>query len=161
MTPEQVTESTRDVVVVNHEKTALEISFDLKESTKENQRLAFAGSRNAGFFYLHRIDKHPDMVYECVVSQEGDAITSVYRNHRIFQNHGELIKARVLLINAVAQKVGLSPEGVGVDDPGRGRVLGLVELSTGQLIDMLSEKIGQSIVTTDSHSAAGLGGINV
>jgi hypothetical protein len=161
MTPEQTLDSMRDVVVVNHERTALEISFDLKEKPKYEQRQAFAGSHAGGFFYLHRIDKFPDTAFECVVSPNGDAISSVYKNHRIFQNAGELVRARETLVAAVAQKVGLSPESVGVDDESRGRTMDLTELSTGQLIDMLAEKMGKSIVTTASHSTAGLGGINV
>ncbi len=162
MTPEQVSDSMRDVVVINHDRTALEISFDLKEKPKNEQRAAFAGSRETGYFYMHRIDKFPDTVYECVVSPDGgDAIASVYKNNRIFQNPGELIRARETLIKAIAQKVGLTPESVGVEDEGRGRVLGLSELSTGQLIDMLAERMGRSIITTASHSTAGLGGVNV
>lgn len=162
MSPDQVLESVRDVVVINHDRTALEIAFHLKEQPKEVQRKAFAGTEKSGYFYLHRIDKFPDTVYECVMSAtDGDAISSTYKNHRVFQNVGELIRARELLVEAIAQKVGLSVQGVGVDDPGRGRTLSLNEMATGQLIDMLAERVGKSVVTTNSHSTAGFGGIDL
>lgn len=142
-----------DVVVVNGAKIALEIALTLKQLPMHVQRSSFAGSAETGHFYMHRLDKFPDTVFECVASPEGDAITSLYKNHRIFGSAGELMRARRHLIDAIAAKVGLSVESIGVDDPGRGRALGLNELSTGQLIDTLAERMGQSILVTDSHSA--------
>ena len=115
-----------DVVVVNAPRVALEISLQLKSKGPEVQGRAFAGTHESGYFYLYRIDAHKDTVYECVASKEyGDAITSLYKNHRIFASAGDLITARIQLINAVAAKVGLSAGAVGVDDPGRGRALAL------------------------------------
>ncbi len=142
-----------DVVVVNSAKIALEIALTLKQQPQHTQRDAFAGSRETGHFYLYRLDKFPDTVFECVASPDGDAITSLYKNHRIFGSAGELMRARGQLIAAISEKVGLSAESIGIDDPGRGRALSLNELSTGQLIDTLAERMGQSILVTDSHSA--------
>lgn len=156
---EKVLQAFSDVVVVNGNHIALEISLDLKNRPQSQQREAFAGDFAAGYLYLHRMDKFPDMVFECVVSVAGDAISSVYKNHRIFATTGELLKARQLLTSAIASKVGLSANSVGIDDPGRGRTLGLTDLSTGQLIDMLAERMGSSIIVTTSHSAAGVGGL--
>ena len=152
-----VLEKFRDLVVINASHVALEISLALKEMPSEEQRKTFFGSRETGFWYMHRIPKHPDTVYECVVSAgTGDAITSVYKNHSIFNTHGDLYRARLELIRAVAEKTGLSVEGVGVDDDVRGRTLGLQELSTGQLIDLLAERSGSSILVSNSHSAGGV-----
>lgn len=148
-----------DVVVVNSQKTALALSLDLKNLPQEKQRAAFAGERSSGYFYLHSMDAHPGDVMECVVSLEGDAITSVYKGHRIFNSVGELVRARTDLVNAIAEKVGLSVGAIGIEDQSRGRALGLSELATGQLIDLLADRVGKSIVVTDSHSTAGAGGV--
>lgn len=146
-----------DVVAVNADRIALELSLLLKNEPPEVQRKTFGGSREAGWFYLYHNAKHPDSMFECVMSQEGgDSITALYKTNRIFGSVGELISARETLIRAIAEKVGLSREAVGIEDPGRGRTVGLVDLSTGQLIDMLAEKVGSSIVVANNHSAAGL-----
>lgn len=141
-----------DVVVVNSGNSILKLSLKLRSKSEEDQRKAFAGSSLAGYFYLFRDHEVPDMVYECIASKEGgDAISALYVNHRIFNSVGTLIAAREHLIRAIAEKVGLSPEAVGIDDPGRGRSLPLKDLSTGQLIDLLAEKMGKTIMTTESH----------
>ena len=141
-----------DVVVANSNNRILKLSLKLRSKSSEDQRKAFGGSPLAGYFYLFRDHEVPDMVYECVPSRElEDAISSLYVNHRIFNSVGTLVAAREHLIKAIAEKVGLSPEAVGIDDPGRGRVLPLKDLSTGQLIDLLAEKMGKTIMTTDSH----------
>ena len=88
---------------------------------------------------------------ETVVSPKGDAITSVYMNHSIFASLGDLQRARTDLIAAVADRVGLSVESAGVNDEGRGRMLGLAELSTGQLVDLLAERMGSSIVVPNNR----------
>jgi hypothetical protein len=145
----------RTVVVVNADHIALKISLDLKEQSLDVQRRAFAGSKSAGYFYLHSTEEFPDMVYECVASPEGDdAIASVYLGHRIFNTPGELMSARENLISAIAAQVGLSVEGIGIDDPGRGRSLSLTELSTGQLIDTLAGCSSKSIIQTGGHIVA-------
>lgn len=157
---QEVLDQYRDIVVVNASHIALEISLDLKARSLQEQRESFAGNFATGFFYLHRIDKFPDTVFECIVSPSGDAITSLYKNHRIFSAPGEVMRARDRLCHSIATKVGLSIEGVGVEDAARGRTLGLSDLSTGQLVDMLAERMGQSVLVTNSHSAAGVGGLS-
>lgn len=142
-----------DVVVVNAPKIALEIALALKAQSLAVQRATFAGDAESGPFYLYRIDKFPDTVFECMASTDGDAISSLYKNHRIFNSGGELMRARKFLIRAIAEKVGLSAESIGIDDPGRGRALSLRELATGQLIDVLAERMGHSIMVSNSHSA--------
>lgn len=147
-----------DVVVVNAPKVALELSLKLKSVTMDEQRKSFAGSALAGWFYLFRDGCQPNNVYECVVStSHDDAIASVYKNHPIFTTPGQLMTARECLVRMLADKVGLSVENVGIDDPGRGRSLALPELSTGQLIDLLAERMGSSIIVTDNHAALDLG----
>lgn len=157
---QEILDQYRDIVVVNATHIALEISLDLKARALHEQRESFAGNFATGFFYLHSIDKFPDTVFECIVSPNGDAITSVYKQHRVFSEPAELMRARDRLCHAIAEKVGMSIEGVGVDDEARGRTLGLNDLSTGQLVDMLAERMGQSIMVTNSHSAAGVGGLS-
>lgn len=152
MTPEQVLSAYRDLVVVNSDQIALEISVDFKKKSEAEQRQFFGGSHQTGFTWIIRSDSlHLDKVMETVVSPTGDAITSLYINHRIFDSQGDLLRARKLLIAAVAQRVGLSPEAAGVDDSGRGRVLSLYELSTGQLVDLLAERMGRSIVVPNNR----------
>jgi hypothetical protein len=143
----------KDVVVVNADRIALELSLKFKEASKMAQHQAFGGTVDAGWFYLYRRDDmHTDTVLECVVSPDsGDMITSLYKNHSIFGDKGELIRARRVLIKAIAEKVGLSAEAIGIEDTARGRALGLTELSTGQLIDLLAERLGHTVVTTDTH----------
>lgn len=158
---QEILDQYKDVVVVNANHIALEISLNLKSKNMQEQREAFAGNYATGFFYLNRIDKFPDTVFECVVSPSGDAITSLYKSHRIFSEPAELMRARERVAKAIAESVGLSAEGVGIEDDARGRTLGLNELSTGQLIDMLAQRtIGKSIIVTNSHSAAGVGGLS-
>lgn len=150
MTPDQALSKYRDIVAVNSERIALELSQHLRKETQEAQRAVFGGHYNFGFFWLYRHDSHPDKVMECVVSPQGDAITSVYKNHSAFASIGELLRARTELIAAIAEKVGLSAEAMGISDPGRGRELSLSELSTCQLIDLLSERMGSSVMVTNS-----------
>jgi hypothetical protein len=150
MTPEQVLDKYRGIVAVNSERIALELSQHLRKLTQEQQRAIFGGHHHYGFFWLFRHDSHPDKVMECVVSTAGDAITSVYVNHNANENIGTLLAARAELINAISDKIGLSVEAIGIDDPGRGRTVGLNELCTGQLIDILTERMGASVAVTSS-----------
>lgn len=142
----------RDVVVVNGERIVLELSLDLKKLPLSEQRKCFGGSDKVGYFYLfgHK-EKFTDTVMECVMSPLGDSVTSLYKAHPIFESPGELIRARSILMHAIAEKVGLSEEAIGIDDAARGRTLGLDELSTGQLIDILAERVGTIHMNTDSH----------
>jgi len=149
----------RQIVVVNSDRVALELGMKLRDASEESRREAFSGRREAGFFYLYRRDDmHTDSVMEVVVSTDGDAITSVYKNHRAFASGGALIEARMALIKALAEKIGLPPESVGIDDSVRGRALHLQELSTGQLLDLLAEKEGKTLVRTDSYAGNVVGG---
>jgi len=148
----------RDVVVVNHDRLALELSQKLNAIPRNDQRPFFAASQKGGAVYLFADERvSRDTVLECVMSLAGDAITSLYKVNPIFATPGELLKARERLVDALAAKIGLSVEAIGIDDPGRGRALGLEELSTGQLIDLLAERVGESILTTDSHVVGGAG----
>ena len=151
-----VLEAFRDVVVINGNRIALEMSLDLRDGPAGDMTKAFAGNADTGYFYLYRSPKHPDNVMETVVSREHkDGITSVYKgNHRIFGSNGELMRARLRLITEIAAEVGLSPQAVGIDDPGRGRQMSLQELGTGQLIDLLSDRSRMGIVTmkTDNYA---------
>lgn len=141
-----------DVVVVNASNTALRLALKLRELPPVEQIKAFGGTRLCGYFYLFRGAEFPDKVYECIAVHLGDdAISSVYIDHRIFSSHGTLIAAREHLIRSIADKVGLSPEAIGIEDPARGRSVALKDLATGQLIDLLAEKMGKTIVTTNSH----------
>lgn len=151
MTPEQVLDMHRDVVAVNSTQIALGLSQLLRAKTLEEQRQYFGGSHAYGFTWLFRDDaKYPGKVMETVTSPHGDAITSIYLNHNCLATIGELARSRELLIKAVADQAGLSPDAVGVDDAGRGRPLGLAELATAQLIDLLAGRIGHSVITTGS-----------
>lgn len=150
MTPQQVLDKYRHIVVVNGQNIALEISQELQAKPQQEQRAHFGGHHKIGFFYLFVGTKHPNKVLETVVSPQGDAITSVYMVDPIFATTGELLRAREQLIKACAESIGLSVEAVGIEDPARGRLLGLEELGTGQLIDLLAGQLGSTIATTDS-----------
>lgn len=151
MTPDQVLDMHRDIAAVNSNQIALGLSQILRGKTIAEQRECFGGSYAYGFTWLFRDDaKYPGKVMETVSSPQGDAITSVYMNHRCLASVGELARSRELLIKAVAEKVGLSVESVGVDDAGRGRTLGLAELATAQLIDLLADRMGHTVITTGS-----------
>lgn len=143
----------RSLVVVNSANNVLALSLDLQSKPKSAQRPFFGGSQKAGWFYLFSNDStHPGKVLECVVSPLGDSISSCYMGHPVLGSPGELFRTREQLVDELAAKVGLSWDAVGVDDAARGRTLGLNELSTGQLIDMLQERRdGRVIGVTDSH----------
>jgi hypothetical protein len=147
MNPDQALAAYRGIVVVNAAHIALELSLQLRNASIEAQRAAFGGDKEVGWVYLYRHPTlHTDTVLESVASPDGmDTITSTYKNHPALANIGELIRTRRNLIRALASKVGLSAENIGIEDPVRGRMLGLTELSTGQLIDMLAEKAGVTI----------------
>lgn len=156
MTPDQVLEKHRSIVAVNSEAIALGLSKSLNSKKDREKRQFFGGNHTYGFTWLYRDEaKYPDKVMETVVSPQGDAITSVYISHSCLTDLGELSRSRELLIKAVAEKVGLSVPAVGIDDTCRGRVLGLAELATAQLIDLLADKMGKSIVV-----ASNIGGEN-
>lgn len=151
--PKNTLERYRDVTVVNADHIILKIALDLKEKDENFQRKAFAGTALSGYFYLHAIHEFPTIVLECVMSPDGtDAVSAVYVKNRIFNSGGSLIEARTALIEAIAQAVGLSAEGIGIEDAGRGRMLGLNELTTGQLIDTLAGHSSKSIIQTGGHT---------
>lgn len=151
---EKVQSLLREIVVVNNDRMALELSLNFGKRSTEAQRQHFGGDFKHGFFYLVRDDNvSTDTVMECVTSLDGgDAVTSLYKNHSALATVGELMRTRQMLADALAQKVGLSVEAIGIDDQARGRSLGVNELSTGQLIDMLAEKLGMSVLKTDNHA---------
>jgi hypothetical protein len=153
MNPSQILDKYRSVVVANSDRIVHELSHEFRKKPEPVQKQSFGGSYKTGFTWLIRSEsQHTDKVVETVVSAKGDAITSLYvGNHPAFATLGTLMAARAELIEAVATRVGLSQEAVGVEDPGRGRQLGLSELSTGQLIDLLAERMGSSIVVPNSR----------
>ena len=149
---EEIMDRVRSVQVVNSQTVALQLSQTLRAMPKDKERDVFAGDMTTGFFWLVTdAAKQPDMVMECVVSPQGDAITSTYSAHPIFGSVGELMRTRRLLIEALSEQLGLSNDLIGVEDPGRGRRLGTHELGTGQLIDLLAEQMGTSVATTSSY----------
>lgn len=150
--PEQTLARFRDLVVNNNTKLVLALSLALRKLSENEQRAALGGEFKTGFMYLYRNEQiAPGMVMETIVSPLGDGITSLYVNHQALFNHATLVEARRELVAAISAKIGLSVESIGVDDPGRGRVMGLAELSTGQLIDILAERMGTTIITTGTH----------
>jgi hypothetical protein len=153
MNASQILDKYRSVVVANSDRIVHELSHEFRAKPEPVQKQSFGGSYKSGFTWLIRSEsQHADKVVETVVSPKGDAITSLYvGNHPAFATLGTLIAARDELIAAVADRVGLSVDAVGVEDPGRGRRLGLSELSTGQLIDLLAERMGSSIVVPNSR----------
>jgi len=151
-TPEQTLSRFRDVVVSNSSRILLALSIALHKKSHAEQRDAFGGEYKTGFFYLYRNEAiAPGVVMETVVSTAGDGITSLYVNHPALANLSSLVSARRELVAALSEKIGLSVDAVGVDDPGRGRVMGLSELATGQLIDLLAESMGRTVTTTGTH----------
>lgn len=144
-----------DVVVVNSERLATKLSIGLRDVAENVRRDCFAGDNQVGWFYLYRDDDvSADKVLEVVMSKAGDRVVSVYVNHPIFQSRSELMHARRALIKAISKERGLSVESIGVEDPTRGRLLGLDELATGQLIDLLHEQAaaGALVTTADGYT---------
>lgn len=152
MSAEKILDKYRTVVVVNSDRIVHELSNEFRSQGESDQKAHFGGSHQTGFTWLIRsATQHTDKVVETVVTPRGDAITSLYiGNHPAFASLGTLMSARAELIAAVATRVGLSVEAVGVEDATRGR-MGLHELSTGQLIDLLAERMGSSIVVPNNR----------
>lgn len=147
----------RGLTVVNSAEIAQKMSLQLQAATLEVKQSTYGGSPLVGWFYMFRSEAHAGMVFECVVTPAGDSISSVYMNHSMFDTRAELMRTRESLMGAIATDLGLSIEGVGIDDHTRGRTLGLSELATGQLVDMLAQRVtGKQIIVTNNHSAAGL-----
>jgi hypothetical protein len=154
MNPSETLAKYSSVVVVNADHIALRMSLALAAESVEVRNACYGGSPGIGFFYLYAHPDYPETVFECVVTPSGESITSLYKGHPIFENRAELMGARASIIVGIAQSVGLSVSAIGVDDGERGRV-GLSEMATGQLIDMLNRREGKSIVVPNSLSAAG------
>jgi hypothetical protein len=151
ITPEQTLARFRDVVVDNNSRIVLDLSLQMRALPVPEQRKCFGGDYQTGFVYTFRSDKYPDHVMEAVVAVQGDAISGLYRNHSAFATLGTIIAARTELIKAVSAKLGLSAERIGIEDPARGRTLGLAELTTGQLIDILADRMGAAIAVVGSY----------
>ena len=151
-----ILDSVRDVVVVNANHIALELSVTMRDGPVGELQSAFGGNHEVGYFYLYRHPKHPDTVMETVISREHkDGITSLYKgNHRIFASNADLMRARASLIAALAADVGLPAESIGIDDEARGRQMSLIELGTGQIIDLLQDRARCGIVTMKSDNYA-------
>jgi hypothetical protein len=156
MSYENTIDEFRDVVVDNSDRRMMILTQDLRAQSAARQSAAFAQHADAGGFYLYaNPEKLPGVVFECVRGFQGDSISSCYRDHRIFASAGTLIAARAKIIGALAQKIGMPAESIGIDDEARGRALGLHELATGQLLDLLAEKSGRVLIETDTHSVDG------
>lgn len=156
MNTDAILDKYRDLVVDNIDRHMLTLSQDLRTQSHTRQAAAFAQHQDAGGFYLYaNSEKLPGVVFECVRGFANDSISSCYKEHRIFASSGNLIAARAELIQALAYKIGMPAESIGIDDEARGRALGLHELATGQLVDLLSEKSGRVLVQTDTHAVDG------
>jgi hypothetical protein len=150
-----VLDSVRDVVVVNSDRQALQLSIALRDGPVGDIHKAYAGAPKPGHLYLYRNAVVPDTVMETVISPtHKEGITSLYKEHRIFATGAELLRKREALIDALAADIGLSAESIGIDDAARGRPMALSELSTGQLIDLLSDRSRGGIVTMKSDNYA-------
>lgn len=155
MTPEQVFDKYRHLVVVNSERIALELSEQMRKLPQDDPSLVKGGTRSSGFAWLFNHPMHPDKVLESVVSPfDKSVVTSIYMGHPMFGSIGEWVKARQEIIGAISEKVGLSIESIGVDDEARGESLSLIELSTGQLLDLLAEQFRSSVLVSNSFGAS-------
>lgn len=156
MNPQQTLDRYRHLVAVNNDRMVLQLSQKLQALPREHQaKLMVRDVRKAGCFWLFRDPVLPGKVMECVVSPAGmDSVTSLYMDCAELATIADLQRMRCDLIDAVAASVGLSVEAVGIDDPARGRPLSLPELSTAQLIDLLAERMGSSVVVPDSRGGS-------
>lgn len=143
----------RNLIVVEDDQLLLALTLDLQKRDRSAQMMALAVSNEWGSVYVYANDNLlPNLVLECVMSREhGDSISTLYRGHPIFNTKADLIRTRLELIRELAAKVGLSVESAGVEDPVRGRYLGLGELGTAQLIDLLMERSGLILAGTDNY----------
>ena len=154
MNPSEALEKYRHIVVVNSERISHEMDHAMRQLPEHEQTQLMGGSDKAGYFWLFRDARHPGMVLEIVYSEEAqDSISSIYKDDSFNASLGEVIKAREELIQALSDKVGLSAEAIGINDEARGRDLAPKELTTGQLIDMLAEQMGTSIITPDNAAS--------
>lgn len=144
-----------DVVVVNADHIARAMGLKLAAVSEEARRETFGGNPKTGHFYLYRDEEFPGKVFECVVSHGGFSMTSLYMAHRIFGTRADLMRARESLMDAIGATVGLPAESIGVDDQDRGTV-GLADMATGQLIDMLNGRVGNQIIVANNLSVAGM-----
>lgn len=150
-----VLDSVRDLVVVNSDHHALKLSILLRDGPMADVNNARGGDAYSGYFVLYRHPDVPGMVLETVISpKHKDGITSVYQEHRMFESRAELMRKRTSLIAELAKEYGLPPESIGIDDVARGRSMGLTELSTGQLIDLLQDRAHGGIVRVKSNNHA-------
>lgn len=151
MTPVQTMERYRHMVVVNGERLTHELSFAMRQLSEEAQSRLMARSNKAGAMWLFRDPAKPGYLLEVVYSLEhGDYVSSVYRDDAVNSSAGDVLRMRENLIDALAERHGLSAELMTVTDEGRGREIGLNEMGTGQLIDLLSEQLGSSLAVADN-----------
>lgn len=144
----------RTTAVVDDDVAVLRLSQKLGKMDKPEQRRFFAGSPKSGYFYLFADEKMaPGLIMETVMSTAGDSISTVYSAAGCpwFATPGELTKAREQMVTAMCEKVGLSAEAIGIEDPVRGRSLGPFELAFAQMIDLMAEETSSSVVVSDTH----------
>lgn len=131
----------RRIAVIDDDAKLNKLSKLLQGQDKANQRAFFGGDDRTGWFYLYAHPTVPGVIMEAVQSRHGDSVISLYAPDAVFNSVGELMKARAEVIEALSASLGLSVQAIGVEDPARGRALGVEEIAFGQLIDLLGERV--------------------
>lgn len=149
-----IIERVRNLVVLNNDHALLELSLDLRERDKAFQRSCFGGSHETGWFYLHGNEaKRRGMVFECVAIPGGETVSTLYMAHPIFNSVADLQRTREELCKLLGEKMGMDYRNMGIFDPSRGREVGVEEMATAQLIDLVLDQLrvaGVGKAETDS-----------
>lgn len=162
MTPQETLDRYRHLVVVNSQRIALQLSQLLQKVPREQASKMMVRNRTAGCFWLFRDPNVLGTALECVVSPAGgDSVTSLYKDCSEIATPGALLDMRTHLIEALATRVGLSVEAVGIQDQTRGRLVGLNELATGQLLDLLAEQLGSGLTLASNSVVSNSHGVDL
>lgn len=139
----------RDLAVAKDQPIVDKLWLCMVAATPQQIERWSAHSERAGRFVMIRHgDIAPGLVLEYVPDLQNDtSVTTLYGEHFIFTTRQHLLDARVEIIDAINAIIRAIPNSATVKDGGRdNKEFLLAELGTAQLLQVLAQFSGQSLV---------------
>ena len=142
-----IIEKYRGVKVVNDEETVNRLSALMVDRSLYGAGTVITHTTLSGTAVIFRHDSAPGLVLEYIPDLERDtSVTTLYRDHPIFQSRQSLIDARTEIISAIDRHFMAIPNTATVKDEGRNnKEFFFIELGTAQLIDFYASLKGLTI----------------
>lgn len=133
-----VVEKYRSLVTMNDDGIVNKMLGILVEVPKDRLEQFYAGSTNGGRLYVYRNAEVCDGVVEYIPDHANEtSVTTLYREHPMFESRAKLIATREEVISAIDRVLMALPGTTTIYDEGRNKELYLAELGTAQLLDVL------------------------